>query len=129
MRTVVEQIDIVTEASGGGAGTFTGYTRVVNGRILEIRLVVPASGGLEATVDLTITNELTGAAILTLTDQNGSGTWAPRQATHGTDKAAAVYASGGSPVLDYIVVAESRIKLAVAQGGNGKLGTLYITVG
>jgi len=129
MHAVVEQVDILTAATGGGAGTATGYTKVVNGRILEIRLVVPGTGGLEATVDFVITNEVTGAAILTLVDQNGSGTWAPRQATHGVDKAPALYATGGSPVLDYITVAESRIKVAVAEGGNGKAGTLYVTVG
>lgn len=125
MRAVTERIDIVTNADGD----FVGYSNVVNGRVLEIRLIVPGSGGLEATSDLAITNELTGAAILSKTDQNGSATWAPRQATHSTAGAAALYAAGGAAVNDYVVVAESRIKVVVAQGGNAKTGTLFITVG
>ncbi len=125
MRAVTETIAILTAADG----SFTGYTNVVNGRVLEVRLVVPGSGGLEATLDVTITNEVTGAQILALTDHNGSGTWAPRQATHSTAGAAALYAAGGAAVLDKITVAESRIKVVVAQGGNAKAGTLYITVG
>lgn len=125
MRAVTEVIPIVTESDG----SFVGYSSVVNGRVLEVRLVVPGSGGLEATTDVTITNEVTGAQILALTDQNGSGTWAPRQATHSTAGAAALYAAGGAAVNDYCVVAESRIKVVVAQGGNAMAGTLYVTVG
>ena len=125
MRAVTERIDIVTDADGD----FVGYSNVVNGRVLEVRLVVPGSGGIEGTSDLAITNELTGAAILAKTDQNGSATWAPRQATHSTAGAAALYASGGAAVNDYVVVAESRIKAVIAQGGNAKTGTLFITVG
>lgn len=125
MRAVIETIAITTAADG----SFTGYSNVVNGRVLEVRLVVPGSNGLEATVDVTITNEVTGAQILALTDQNGSGTWAPRQATHSTAGAAALHAAGGTAVNDYCVVAESRLKVVVAQGGNAKTGTLYVTVG
>jgi hypothetical protein len=125
MRAVTETIAILT--SSGGA--FTGYSGVVNGRILEVRLVVPGSGGLAATTDITITNELTGATILGLTDQNGSGTWAPRQATHSTAGAAALYAAGGTAVNGHVVIAESRIKVVVAQGGDTLAGTLYVTVG
>jgi hypothetical protein len=125
MHAKIETIAITTD----GSGDFVGYSGVVNGRVLEIRLVVPGTNGLAATSDLTITNELTGAAILTLTDQNGSGTWAPRQATHDSSGAAALLAAGGKPVLEPSVVAESRIKLVVAQGGATKLGTLYLTVG
>lgn len=125
MHAEVQQIDIVTDASGD----FTGYSAIINGRVLEVRLVVPGAGGLEATTDVTITNEVTGASILTLTDQNGSGTWAPRQPTHSTAGAAALYAAGGTAVNDKIVVAESRIKVVIAQGGNAKAGTLYVTVG
>ena len=125
MRAEVQTIAITTDASGN----FTGYSAVVNGRVLEVRLVVPGSGGIEATSDITITNELTGAQILALTDQNGSGTWAPRQATHSTAGAAALYAAGGTAVNAHVVVAESRIKVVVAQGGNAKTATLYVTVG
>lgn len=125
MHAKVQTVAITTAADG----SFTGYTAVVNGRVLQIRLVVPGSGGLEATTDITITDENTGGSVLTLTDQNGSGTWAPRQPTHSQAGAAALYAAGGTAVNDHVVVAESRIKIVVAQGGSAKTGTLYVTVG
>lgn len=125
MHAEVQTVAITTDASGD----FTGYTNVVNGRVLQVRLDVPGTDGLAATSDITITDENTGASILALTDQNGDGTWAPRQPTHSLAGAAALYAAGGTAVNDYVVVATSRIKVVVAQGGNAKTGTLYVTVG
>ena len=122
MRAETHAVAITTD----GSAAFTGYTPVINGRVLEIRFV---NVDLAATLDVAVTNEVTGAAVLTLTDQNGSGTWAPRQPTHSIAGAAALYAGGGAAVNDHIVVAQSRIKVVCAQGGNVKTGTLYITVG
>jgi hypothetical protein len=120
-----EAIPIVTAPDG----TATIYSSNLTGRVLEVRVVVPGSGGLAATTDITITNETTGTAILTATDRNGSATYCPRQATHSVAGAAALYAASGTAVNDYCYLAGQRLKIVVAQGGDTLAGTLYVTVG
>jgi len=107
------------------SGDLTAYTPNLTGRVLEIRYV---KGTLDAGTDLTITNEATGAAILTVSP-SADATWCPRQATHSTAAAAALYAVGGAAVNDYCWLANQRVKIVVAQGGTSLTGTLYITVG
>lgn len=118
-------VSLTTDASGAA----TGYTPVVSGRVLGVRVVVPGSGGIEATADITITAEATGQAILTLTNQNGSGSYYPRVPTHDTAGAAALYAAGGTAVLDAIAVGQDRIKIVVAQGGDTKACTVHVLIG
>lgn len=126
MYPVLHTVSLTTDASGD----CTAYSTPVTGRVLQMRLVVPGSGGLAATTDLTITGEDTGVAILTQANQNGSTTWAPRQATHATaDGSASLYAAAGEPVEDYVVLHKERIKVVVAQGGNATTGTLYVWAG
>lgn len=117
-----ETVTITTDASGDG----TGYTGTVTGTIRSIRYVKTdyATG-----VDMTITGETTGIAIVTLTNYDASGTVYPRAATHDTTGAASLYAAGGTAVNDHIPVVNERVKIVVAQGGNAKTGTFYVTVG
>ena len=105
--------------------TGTGYTPYFSGYIESIEYVkVDYADG----VDFTITADVTGEAILSLTDQNSSVIKRPRAATHTTAGAAAVYASGGTAVNDRIALSRDRVKVAIAQGGNGKTGTFIVTV-
>ncbi len=76
-----------------------------------------------------MTGETTGASIWTESSVNASAERLPKQATHSTAGVAALYASGGTAVLDYIPIANERIKIAVTSGGDTKVGTFYITVG
>jgi len=76
-----------------------------------------------------VTGETTGLAIWAELNVNASATRAPRQPTHSTAGAAALYAGSGTAVLDYVAVAQERIKVVVADGGNAKTGTVHITVG
>jgi hypothetical protein len=99
---------------------------VVTGRIQTIRYVKTdfANG-----VDFTVTAEATGETIWTQNDVNASATVAPRQPTHSTAGAAALYAAGGAAVNDHIVLATDRVKVVVAQGGATKSGTVVVIVG
>lgn len=117
-----EAVTITTDGSQVG----TGYTSVINGRIFEIRYVKTdfADGSTVA-----VTGEETGTPIWTETGVNASATRAPRQATHSTAGVAAVYAAGGSPVLDYVAIANERVKIYVTAGGATKTGTYYVMWG
>ncbi len=102
-------------------GSFTGYTPPFAGRLLAL---VIATGTLDVGTDWTITEEDTGAALVTLTNVN-SGRYQPRGATHGITGAASLYAAAGTAVEDTIPVM-GRVKVVVAQGGNVTSGTLHV---
>jgi hypothetical protein len=114
-------VTVTTDASGDG----TGYTDAVTGYVQTIRYVKTdfANG-----VDFTITAEATGESILAVTDGNASATYAPRQATVSVANAASLYAAGGTAVNDRIAVANDRIKIVVAQGGDTKTGTFHVVL-
>ena len=117
-------VSITTDASGDA----TAYTPVTTGRVLGVRVVVPGSGGIESTSDITITAEATGESILTLTNQNGSGSFYPRVGVH--DAAGAAATLDGTRLLrDSVAVANDRVKIVVAQGGNAKAATIHVIVG
>lgn len=124
----VQRIPIAVLTDGSGA--FTGYSDVVEGRILQVRYVPDGSTPLDTGADVTITGEQSGVSILA---QSNIGTSAyavaPRQATHDQAAAASLYAGSGEPVETEIVVGQERIKLVIAQGGAAKAGTFHIYVG
>lgn len=115
-------VAITTDASGD----FTGYTPVVNGFVQGVRFV---DTDLDAGADITVTCDVSGQAIVTLTNQANTATVLPRAATHDVAGAALLYAAGGAAVSDLIPVADERIKVVVAQGGNATTGTLHVYVG
>ncbi len=108
--------------------TGTGYSPYFSGYIESIEYVKDGSAAYSDGVDFTITADVTGEAILSLTDQNSSVVKRPRAATHSTAGVAAAYASGGTAVNDRIALSRDRVKVAIAQGGNGKTGTFVVTV-
>lgn len=107
-------------------GVATGYTPVATGKVLAIRYVKTdfATG-----VDLTVTVEGTGEAIVTLTDMNADTVVYPRSGIHDTAGAAAVFIAAGQPVREPVCIANDRLKFAVAAGGNGKFGRFYALIG
>lgn len=119
---VKRQVTVTTNADGVG----TAYLGPFNGRVLDVLYgkVSFASG-----VDFTITAEDTGRIIWAESDVDESKNVAPRQPVHGTDGVGAFYADSGEPVLDHITLAEERVKVAIASGGNAKSGTFTIIVG
>lgn len=98
------------------------FVPVMTGKIATVRYV---KTDFAAGVDFTITAEATGETIWAQADVNASVTVAPRQATHSTAGAASLYASGGQAVNDQIAIANDRIKIVVAQGGDTKTGTFH----
>lgn len=115
-------VTITTDADGNGVG----YTPDLTGRIFN---VIYSKTNYANGVDFTVTLERSGQTIWQESDVNASKTVAPRQATHATDGSASLYAATGEPVEDYIVAAEDRVKIVVAQGGATKSGEFIILVG
>lgn len=116
---------VTTAADGSGVG----YTPVINGRIQSVRYVKAVSGGFSDGVDVDVTGDVTGIVLWDEDNVNASATRAPRQATHSTAGVAALYAGGGAAVLDHVWIAGERVKIAVANGGDTKTGTFYVTIG
>lgn len=115
----------VVDVTTASDGTATAYSPVITGKISSIRYV---KNNFANGVDFTITSEATGDTIWTQLDVNATVTVAPRQATHSTAGVAALYAGGGSAVLDQIVLANDRVKIVIASGGNAATGRFIITV-
>lgn len=118
-------IAATTDASGD-ATVYTGQD--VRARIHSIQYKPDGTAPFAATLDVVITGEDTGLAILSLTDVSGAFTYYPRAAVHDTSGVASLYAAGGEPVEDHIAISQERVKIVLAQGGNAKTGTFYVTV-
>lgn len=126
MRVQRIAISVLTDSNGD----FTGYSEVVQGRILQVRYVPDGSSPLDTGADVTITGEQSGVSILAQSNIGTSAyTKAPRQATHDVAGAAALFAAGGTAVQSEVVVGQERIKLVIAQGGNAKAGVFQLYVG
>ena len=109
----------VTTAADGSA---TAYSETCTGKVSTIRYV---KTDFDNGSTITITSEATGETIWTEANVNASATRAPRQATHSTAGVAALYAAGGTAVNDKIALANDRIKIVIASGGNTKTGTFH----
>lgn len=110
-------------------GTVVGYTPRLSGKLMQIEYVKDGGANPFANgVDFTITGEATGIGLWTESDVNASAVRAPRLPTHSQAGAAALYASGGVGVLAPIALANDRVKISIAQGGNAKVGTFHVLV-
>lgn len=115
------KMTVITAADGSA----TAYSPRIAGKIHSLQYVKTdfADG-----VDFAITAEATGENIWTESNVNASAARYPRAATHSQVGVAALYASGGTGVLDKIALANDRVKIAVAQGGNAKSGDFHVLV-
>lgn len=114
----------VTTAADGSATAYT--DRAVQGEIVTVSYV---KTDFDNGVDFNITTETTLQDVWVEQNVNASAVRSPRQATHGTDGVARLYAAGGAAVGGPVVAAFERIKIVIAQGGNVKTGTFYFIVG
>ena len=113
----------LTTDSGGDV---IGYTPVVSGRVHSIKYT---KDDFDDGVDFTITSEVTLQNIWVESNVNASKTVAPRQPTHSTVGVASLYSTANSePVETPVVVANERIKIVIAAGGNAKSGTITVMV-
>lgn len=109
------EVNLTTDASGDAVR----YTPVVNGRVLCIRyLKTDFADGVDFDVEL----ETSGVVVWSEDNVNASKTVCPRQTTHST-------AGEEGTEVDGIFVAEERIKITVASGGNAKSGKFIVMVG
>lgn len=116
-------VPVTTDANGD----VTVQTRTVFGVVLAVRYVPDVTSPLDTGADITITAEQSGLPILTITNLGTSAVQSyPRAATATVLNAAALYAAGGTAVLDRIPVADEAVTVVVADGGNAKLGTFYL---
>ena len=110
-------------------GSATAYTPSFSGYIHSIQYVKPGvAADYAAGVDFTITTETTGLNLYTLVNQDASALKLPRFPTHDGIGAASLYAAGGEPVEDMLAVSRERVKIVIANGGDTKTGTFYVTV-
>lgn len=117
----------IVELTTAADGSATGYTPTVTGRVLSLRYVKTdfADG-----VGFTVTSEATGETIWAEAAVNASASRAPRLATHGSeDGAVAKYAAAGTFVRDYAFLANDRVKIVVASGGDVKTGAVHVVIG
>lgn len=117
-------VDVVTASDG----SVTAYTPEITGKISHIKYVKDGTTPFADGVDFAITGEESGENIWTESNVNASKQVAPRQATHSVAGVAAVYAAAGEAVLDRIPIAKERVKIAVTNGGNTKLGRFVVVV-
>lgn len=114
-------VPVVTAADGSA----TVYSPVVTGLLSQIRYV---KTDFTDGVDFTITAEATGETLWAENDVNASATRAPRQATHSTAGVASLYAATFA-VTDKIALANDRVKIVIASGGDTKSGTFHFLIG
>ncbi|MBT9370280.1 hypothetical protein [Rhizobium sp. CSW-27] len=118
------KVNITTAADGSAVA----YTPRFSGKIHQIEYVKPGSGGFDNGVDFTVTGEATGISLWAQNDVNASAVVAPRMPTHSQAGVASLYASGGTAVQAPIGLANDRVKIAIASGGNAKTGAFHIVV-
>lgn len=114
-------VTLTTDANGAA----TGFTPVVTGRVLGIRYVKDdfANG-----VDFTITAEATGENLWIEENVNASKSVYPRAQVHDLAGVGRTY-DGTRTVGEPVTIANDRVKIAIAQGGNTKSGTFHVLIG
>ena len=111
-----------------GSGAATAYTPTLSGKVHSIDYVKPGATSYTDGVDFAITDEATGAGLWTQSDVNASAKVMPRGPTHSLVGVATLYAAGGTGVLDKVAIAQSRIKIVLAQGGAAKVGAFHFLI-
>ena len=118
MRLTRVSVSVVTDESGAAVA----YSPQCNGLVRTVEYVKPTSGGLDAATDIDIIADVSGAVIWTNKDLSTSKVihpLAPAQDNTGADIVGA-YAP--------ICLADERIKITVANGGNTLSGTFIFTI-
>jgi hypothetical protein len=115
----------VTTAADGSA---TAYTPRLSGVLYAVHYVPDGTTPFDNTADFTITDEATGQSLVSRTNVSAAFVANPRVPTADAAGTAALFASGGTAVQDRIALANSRVKIVIAQGGNVKKGVFHVLV-
>ncbi|MDR7034499.1 hypothetical protein [Mesorhizobium sp. BE184] len=119
---------IKVTATTAADGTATVYSPRVSGKIHSVVYQKDGTTGFTDGVDFALTAEESGENIWTESNVNASTSRYPRAPTHSQAGAAALYAAGGTGILDKIALANDRVKIVIAQGGNAKKGIFLVLV-
>jgi hypothetical protein len=111
-----------------GSGNFTGYTPVLNGRIVGVVYAKDGSNPLSNGGTLTVSAEATAEAILTVANLNASASYYPRSPVHASSNGGVLTFDGTWPLADPVRVAQDRVKVALAGAGANKVGVVYVIV-
>lgn len=122
MNATRSLVSVTTAADG----TATAYSPVLSGKVVAIQYVPDGTTPYDNTVDFTITVEATGQGLWTESNISAAKIVAPRQPIHDLVGGARLYAAAGTAVSDEIVIANDRVKIALAQGGNVKTGSFFV---
>jgi hypothetical protein len=125
MSYAARQSVTVTTIADGSAIAYSG---IVTGKLSQIRYVKDGTTPYTDGVDFVVTSEATGEILWDEDNVNASATRAPRQATHDTLGVAAVFIAAGQAVLDKIALANDRVKIVIAAGGDTKTGVFHIVM-
>jgi len=118
------RVSIVTAADGSA----TVFTPRVSGEVHSVHYVKHGSTPFDDGVDFAVTSEATGENIWTEANVDASAVRYPRAPRHSQAGAASLYAAGGTAVQDRVAIANDRVKIVIAQGGNAKLGTVHVLI-
>lgn len=119
MRRII--VPVITAADGSA----TAYSSRISGKVHSIHyLKTDFADG----VDFTITAEATGEQIWVESNVNAATVRYPRAPTHSSAGVASLYAASGTAVQAAPAVANDRIKIVIAQGGNAKSGAFHFLV-
>ncbi len=117
------KVPVQTDASGNA----TVFSPRLAGKLHSIQYVKDGSNAYADGVDFTVTAETTGENVWTESNVNASAVRYPRAAVHSQAGAPALYATGGTAILDRIGLVD-RVKFVIAQGGASKVGAFHILV-
>src|SRR4051812_7190637 len=111
-----------------GAGNGSVNSPMISGEIIAVHYVKDGSNAYTNGVTVNLSLEATGQSVWNEAAVNASAIRAPRQPTHSQAGVAALYAAGGTAVLETMVMAEDRVVCAVSGAGANKTGTFIILV-
>lgn len=118
MRLSRFSVAITTSALGAAVA----YSPQCNGLIRTVEYVKPTSGGLDIATDIDIVADISGAVIWTNDDLAASQVIHPL--AQAQDNTGADITGAYAPIC----LADERIKITVANGGNAASGTFIFTI-
>ena len=113
-------VNITTAADG----TATAFSDEIDFGLLH-QIVYTKTNFVDGST-ITVSGETTGQVLWQETGVNANAVRAPRQPTQNTTGGAALYAAGGTSVLDKIAVVAERLKITVSGAGAATTGRLDI---
>ena len=124
-------VDVTTIADGTATAFLPAATEKVRAPLSgEVWAIIYTKDDYDAGVDFTITAETSGLTVWTESDVDASKTVYPRAPASDTAGAAMLYAAAGEAVIaGPVPLANERLKIAIASGGNVKVGNFRLIIG